>query len=866
VSAQSVQELQPLIPTPAVSEGMNDETPSLWFVELTSLPVADGTSVTKVRAEKSKFRSDAKRAGLKYTERYAYDTLFNGLSISMDRSELNKLVRIPGVANIYPVETIPMPPATPGDAPELATALSMTGADIVHSELGYTGAGIKVAVVDTGIDIDHSAFGGTGVPGTTPFPSARVIAGYDFVGDAFNADPASPSYNPVATPDPNPDDCAGHGSHVAGIVGANGGVTGVAPNVKLGAYRVFGCAGSTTADIVIAAMERALADGMQVLNISIGAAYQWPEYPTAMAATRLVNKRVVVVASSGNNGTNGLYATSAPGLGEKVIGVASYDNTRIAQPAFSISPPGALIGYNRATGAPPPPLSGTLPIAAPTPVTACPTLVAGHYVNPFAPGSLAGKAALVDRGTCSFYWKARFAEEAGAAAVIIANNAAGQLNPTVDPSGGASFTPITCPHADFPTCPAITVPTVAILQIDGNAIRTRLLSGPVDLTWTIQTVSAVHPTAGRISSFSSYGLSPDLALKPDIGAPGGSIWSTYPIELGSYASLSGTSMASPHVAGAAALYLEAYPRTSSQAMGRLLQNTAVPQLWWANPGLGLLDNVHRQGAGLLQIDKAILGTTKIDPGKLSLGESQGGPQIRTLSLTNAADTAVTYDLSSQNAVSTGGVLTPSFFLSDAMVVFDVPSVTVPAHGTASVTAAIVASSSPDRAQYGGYIVFTPQGGGQVYRVPFAGFVGDYQSIQVLAPTPSGFPWLARLDAGSYSQVTGPADWVYSMADGDIPYFLVHLDHQARTFRMDVYDAVTGKAWYRAYSENYMGRNSSAAAFFAIPWDGMTYSGGKSYTVPDGQYVVQISVLKALGDASNPAHWESWTSPVIQIDR
>ncbi len=428
-------------------------------------------------------------------------------------------------------------------------------------------------------------------------------------------------------PDAIPDDCAGHGTHVSGIIGANDpdGLKGVAPDVTFGAYRVFGCAGSTTGDIMIAAMERALADGMQVLNMSIGSAFQWPQYPTAMAATRLVNKGMVVVASIGNSGANGLYSAGAPGLGEKVIGVASFDNTRVSQAAFSVSPDDKLIGYNLATGAPPAPMAGTLPMAAPTPVIACPVLVAGHYVSPFAPDSLTGQAVLVSRGTCSFYWKALFAQQAGAAAVIIANNAAGQLSPTVDPSGGAAFTPIACPSVDFPTCPAITIPTVAILQSDGNTIRTRLASGPVDLTWTDQTVSVVNPTGGLISSFSSYGLSPDLALKPDIAAPGGSIWSSYPLEKGGYASLGGTSMASPHVAGAVALLLQAKPNLSAQAVRGILQNSADPKMWWGNPGLGFLDNVNRQGAGMLDIDDAILATTKITPAKISAGEGEAGP-------------------------------------------------------------------------------------------------------------------------------------------------------------------------------------------------------------------------------------------------
>ena len=858
---------------PSIAATETEALPDTWFVQLTNRPAADGTSLTVLKAEKQAFRAAAAKAGVKFTERYAFDTLWNGLSVKASHADITKIRSLAGVTAVWPVAVVAAPPKGSSVAPELFTALAMTGADIAQSELGYTGDGVKVAVMDTGIDVDHPAFGGDGVAryDSPLFPSDRVAYGYDFVGDAFNADSTSPSYNPVPVPDDNPDDCGGHGTHVAGIIGANdatNGMKGVAPDVTFGAYRVFGCVGSTTTDIMIAAMERALADGMQVLNMSIGSAYQWPQYPTAAAADRLVNKRVVVVASIGNNGTNGLYAAGAPGLGSKVIGTASFDNTRIAQAAFSITPDDRLIGYNPATGAPPAPLSGTLPIAAPTPVTACPVLVDGHYVSPFIPGSLAGQAVLVDRGACSFYWKARFAQEAGAAAVIIANNTAGQLSPTVDPAGGAAFTPIPCPHADFPTCPAVAIPTVAILQADGNTIRTRLASAPVDLTWTNQTVSTVNPTGGLISSFSSYGLSPDLALKPDIGAPGGSIWSSYPLEKGKYASLSGTSMASPHVAGAVALLLQARPGTSAQSVRGILQNSADPKPWWGSPGLGLLDNVHRQGAGMLDIDDAILATTKIEPSKIAAGEGEAGPYTQTLKVVNSGPSAVTYDLSHVNALSTGGVITPSFYTSDAAVAFGTPSVTVPAKGTAYVDVTITPASGPQYGQYGGYVVFEPQGGGESYRVPYAGFVGDYQGIQVLTAGPVSsvpMPWLALLYGGSYYKLEGPTDWTFTMVGTDVPYLLMHFDHQSRMLRVEVFDQ-KGSSWQRAYDEQYLPRNSSGTGFFAFPLDGYTFAGKKILMLPDGNYYAKISVLKALGDAANPAHWETWTSPMFVIDR
>ena len=105
-----------------------------------------------------------------------------------------------------------------------------------------------------------------------------------------------------------------------------------------------------------------------------------------------------------------------------------------------------------------------------------------------------------------------------------------------------------------------------------------------------------------------------------------------------------------------------------------------------------------------------------------------------------------------------------------------------------------------------------------------------------------------------------------MAGTDIPFFVVHLDHQARWMRMEVFDAKTGKSWRRAFQDNYLPRNSSANSFFVLPWDGVTTNGNQVNVVPNGKYVVTMTVLKALGDDSNPADTETWTSPVITIAR
>ena len=813
------------------------ETSRRWFVELASPPAVEGTSLATLRKEKDDFRAAARAAGITFRERFAFDSLFNGLSIEVDPSLTGALRRVAGVSAVYPVVSHSLPPASSQPAPELITALSMTGADVAQTSLGLTGAGIKVGIIDTGVDVDHPDLGGPG------FPSARIIAGYDFVGNAYNSSGTTAAeLTPV--PDPNPDDCGGHGTHVAGIVGANGAIKGVAPGVKFGAYKVFGCTGTTDSDIMIAAMELALADGMHVVNMSIGSSYQWPQYPTAAAGTRLVNAGVVVVASIGNSGANGLYAASAPGVGSKVIGVASYDNTHLHLPAFTVSPDNLAIVYSSATGAPPAPLSGTYPMAR----TGTATTIndACNAVAP-APGSLTGKIALIRRGTCTFYEKSRNAQAAGAVGVVIYNNAAGL--PSITVAG----------------TPPITIPVVSITAASGVLIDSRLSSGPVDLTWTTQVTSTPNATGGLLASTSSYGLPPDLTLKPDIGAPGGFIRSTYPIELGSYANLSGTSMSSPHVAGAAALLLQARPNTPSQAVGRILQNSADPALFSGNPGLGFLDVVQRQGAGMVQIDKSVLATTLIEPGKLSLGESQPGPSVQTITILNKGTAAATYDIGHVAALATGpNTFTVAFFNAPATVVASPPSVSVPAGGSAQVTLTITpAAGLADRSLYGGYIVVAKQGG-EDYRVPYAGFKGDYQSIPALTPTANGFPWLAKLVGTSY--VNQPAGATFTLASGDIPYLILHLDHQVRRLRAEVFSAGSGRAWQRAWEEEYMPRNSVATSFFAFPWDGKTSNGNRTQNVPDGQYVIRLSALKALGDQTNPAHWETWTSPVITIDR
>ena len=832
-----VEELAPIHPPPsAVSDDgiMYDETGDLWFVELRSRPGVQGTPAAQLAREKADFRAAARREGVSYRERASFSTLWNGLSVRAAPSELGELRRLPGVTGLYPVATVQIP-ETDASSPDLSTALAMTGADVARSELGLTGEGLRVAVMDTGIDYRHPDLGGSA---DATFPTTRVVAGHDFVGDAFDAqDPAA-----VPVPDNDPMDCNGHGTHVAGIVGADAasptGATGVAPEVALGAYKVFGCTGSTTADVMISAMEMALADEMDVLNMSIGSAFQWPQYPTAVAADRLVDAGMVVVASIGNSGANGLYSAGAPGLGEDVIGVASFDNTHISALSFVTNPGGHRVAYLPLTSAPEPPTSGESPPLAWV-GRGCPSL--GDTVP-----ALGGQVALMVRGDCTFDEKYAAAVAAGAQGVLIHNNVTGLF------SGGGVVD-----RGVF---------GVGISLADGQHLRSLLDAGEtVTVTWTDERVDSPNPVGGLISSFSSYGLSPDLALKPDIGAPGGLIRSTYPLALGGYATVSGTSMSSPHVAGAVALLLEARPDTDAHDVRGLLQNTADPKVWWGNPGLGFLDNVHRQGAGMLDIPGAVGTTATVTPSKLALGESEAGPATRTLRIANDGDQAVTYALTHTGALSTGpNTFTPSFLAGFAAVSFESESVTVPAGSSVEVEVTITADATlSDRSQYGGYLVATGDDG-SVLRVPYAGFKGDYQSIQAMTPTPFGFPWLAKVEGDTY--VNQPEGATFSVKNGERPYILLHLDHQVQELRMEARDVRTGRLWNRGFELEHLPRNATPTGFFAFDALISRGRGAPSQGWPNGTYVIEVSVLKALGDRDNPEHWETWTSPEITISR
>jgi subtilisin family serine protease len=883
--------------------GSANESFQAWFVQFRTPPAAKGGSKATLASERVAFFKSAVDQGLSVSRRLVFDELWNGVSVEVPASQAGALATVPGVTAVYPVVPVSLPPSSPASTgdPDLRYATTLTGADVAQNELGLDGTGVKVAIIDSGLDYTLPEFGSCSSIGG----SCRVAGGYDLVGDDYDANSADSTYQPIPHPDPDPAPCdpnvadqraaqpgaggsaAAHGTHVAGIVGADGRsdpddlVTGVAPGATLYAYRVFGCNGSTSADIMAAAMEQAAEDHVNVLNMSIGAALNnFPNYPTAQAADNLVDQGITVVASIGNSGDTGLFSAGAPGVADKVIGVASVDNLKTFLPYFTAAPDDRHMGYTAATGAPAAPTLGTSPLAQTGTTT---TNGDGCGASAPAAGSLTGEIALIRRGSlpapapaCTFYLKAVNAQNAGAIGVVLYNNVPGRVSPSVAPPTSADA--------------RITIPVVAINAADGATLSDRITAGGATMTWTEQSELFDNTdTSGRTSSFSSWGTASDLTMKPDITAPGGDIRSTWPHQQhDGHWVIGGTSMASPHVAGAVALYLEAHPGTTPAAVRTALQNSADPVRFTTT---SLRDSTARQGAGLLDVPGAVEARTVVSPAKISFGGGAVGNA--TITVTNHGASPVTYTLSSVPAVTPAPTATTQYPFTFGSFVG--PTATFP--GGSSVTlnpgasAAVAVSVNPaglaDKALYGGYVVLTPSGGGAVLRVPYLGFKGDYQSIQVIGNGGCNLPMLARLGAAtdkiqctpttSINGLVGePSGGIWEQPKRDPVVVLYHFNHQSSSYTLALLNAASGQPVTVGgrnpvvESIALVPRNSAPTTFFGSIWDGtLAFTTGNGAVqrkaAPGGVYKLRITItkVKALND-TREAGTESWTSPAFTL--
>lgn len=678
-----------------------------------------------------------------------YQDAYNGIGVRIALKDVNSLAGLPGVEAIRVGRSF-RPDNTAG-AQYIGAPAAWTGAD------GKTGAGVNVAVIDTGVDYLHANFGGPGTkaaftadnhtivePGS--FPTAKVIRGTDLVGDNYDSASSDPA-KLVRHPDPDPIDCNGHGSHVAGTA-AGFGVTeagtrypgpynssiygsnnfrigpGVAPQATISAYRVFGCSGSTDEATIVEAIDMATRQGADVINMSLGSPFGRTEEPSAVASDNAALAGTVVVTSAGNSGASG-YIVGAPSVANRAISVAAVDASGATFPGAKIvlNTGKTILAINANNGGPLPGLN------TPIVVLRNPDGTVSLGCNRAEYAVARDKIAVVQRGTCARVARAVFGQQEGAKAVIMINS-----TPDFPPfEGKITGNPDTGEVYD------VTIPFLGVKGVLGPADTPDgddLIAATIAVSTTAEAVP--NTTYQALTSFSSGGpRNVDSAQKPDLAAPGQSVVSTGSGTGNDAATISGTSMASPMTAGAAALVTQAHPTWDTDRIKALLVNTAGKD---GGPPL----NTRVGGSGVVQVQRAVdskaFALTTGGTGTLSFGYDAISTASRTQSLPvtlyNTGGSAVTYDLN--GSISQAYLIgNPAALVNPgASVSFSENPVTVAGGGskTVQVTLTIPATASLPPMSVG------VQGWGGVYTM---------RGLVTATPTSSGagiyslrVPWLA----------------------------------------------------------------------------------------------------------------------------
>ncbi|CAE6398441.1 unnamed protein product [Rhizoctonia solani] len=832
------------------------------------------------------------------------DDLLIGAAITLgSRADLVKLAQATGVQSIAPnyLHSSPRPVSqqvlknNDGSTPaDVFSTHVMTGVDKLHAE-GYLGKGIKIGIIDTGVDYTHPALGGKFGPGN------KIVGGYDFVGDAYTGLDGSPK----PAPDNDPlDQCNGHGTHVAGIIGANPNnpwnISGVAYKSEINAYRVFGCEGSVPDDIIIAALLRACNDGNDVITLSLGGPDGWTESSSGVIASNIAKKGRIVTIAAGNDGAYGAWYAAGPATGLDVISVGSVDNT--------VSPlQNAIVSNGRKI-----PYQALQPLAIPAVrsiyATSNDPSIPNDACNPLPTNTpdLSDKLVLIRRGTCTFSIKFGNAAAYGAKYFLVYDN----KDQSLSSISAGNYT------------------AALISQSDGLFLIQEGIPQKYTISFPNSPSTAPVPGGGLMSSFSSYGPTYDMHLKPAFSAPGGSILSTFPVPLGSYAILSGTSMATPFVAGSAALLLEARGKgkDTARASRSIFQNTAIPVKQTTNQA-SLIETAAHQGAGLLNVYDAVRNTGSLTPAEILLNDTAYFKGTHTLKLRNGGKKLVTYTLTHVPAGTANTItgieanLGPVPLVGNAATVSFTPDkIIVPAGATVSIHITIKAPTGLDPAMfpvYSGYIKATGSDN-TVLQSTYLGVAAKLKDAKILDSTDAYFSVKLPLIVDSEGNPVPPEGSVtYTMNGSDTPVVIYRLVQGTPLMRVDLIDSKTkvttnqrrsaetdiepakrcGDAegpyskrsimdWLLPikgkhcggtfanmktlgvlYQEDYLPRNSAAGTAAANGYSALqfiAYANGTA--IPDGSYKLLVRALKITGNAKAEEDYEVWTSPIIQIKR
>ncbi|KAJ3530209.1 hypothetical protein NMY22_g8670 [Coprinellus aureogranulatus] len=817
------------------------------------------------------------------SKEYEAPGLFVGASLTIaSTSDAVALNNIPGIKGIYPIRSYkaPAPIETHvvtglGDTKAIPPVISThvaTGVDRVHAK-GYFGKGIKIGIIDTGIDYTHPLLGGGFGAGK------KVAGGYDFVGDNFTQ-----RNEPVPDEDPF-DPCLGHGTHVAGIIAADPknayNLTGVAFESTIYAYRVFSCEGFATDEVLVDALLKAADDGNDILTLSLGEPDGWTSSVSSVIASRIAKSGKIVTVAAGNEGAIGSWYTSAPANGIDVISVGSVENSVIpVQRALVHGVDHAPIPYYTFPALA---IDGQWPIYVLTPDD--PT-IPNDACDP--PSRLNARPLPIccDRAKRALFYE--YVHHLSSIEVHILkdmhSNGGGPL--------GLSL--------DFPAS-LISAEDGLFLIEQFKANEPITLSFPQDG----EVVNVKNPSGGLMSSFSTYGPSNDFHFKPSVSAPGGNILSVYPVSMGSLAVLSGTSMATPFVAGASALLLQVRGKTAASAKNaRALFETTAVSVRSAQDELSVPQTLTQQGAGLINVYDAIFSTTSISKGELILNDTAHFQGRHTFIVRNDGKTAKAYTLSHQPAGTALTVEESSIFPSTGPVplvdnaadVAILPSKFALRPGqTKTVEVVFTRPQGLDPARYPVFSGFVQVAGpGENLHVSYLGLAASLRDKQVVDNTDTFFgekiPAVA--DATGNFQ-TSPTN--YTFVEEDYPTFVFRLAFGSRAVRLDLVDPDIkietrfkrrGLPHGHRFTFPHIGRPGSFSKVKTIgpigEWDSVsrndwdinvnganilaletpTFANGSS--IPNGSYRLLFRALKVTGDQTKQEDYETWLSPIIGI--
>lgn len=524
------------------------------------------------------------------------------------------------------------------------------------------GEGVKVAVVDSGIDITHPCFSDAGYDAQAQLGDKRFTNNKVIVARVFN--------NKLNQNRFDARDVDGHGTHVAGTIACNFGtpatvegapiphaISGVAPRALLGNYNVFpGTVASARSEDILNALEAAYADGMDIVNMSLGGGARGMRDLLTIAVDNLDQANMVVAVAAGNSGP-GHFSVESPGSAARALtaGAATVDH-QVTNPitAGAASAPGVIGDFGVPESYP---VTGTLRVLAGTGVSG---LSLACTAVPAAPPS-GDSIALIARGGCTFSVKLRHVQVAGYRAAIVVNNVPGA--------------PFTMGQDGAPSQP--TVPGWMI-GLDAEAAFTAADGQVVSIAAPAYTYP--YHGADVMADFSSQGPTDvDFRVKPDLVAPGVNVLSSIPQSycaagVDCFAFFEGTSMAAPHLAGAAAIVRQANPNWPAWAIRSAIVNTTDVGVLKSHPdGTTVETDVNVIGSGRLNLASAVNATFTLDPVSVSFGAvPSGSGQTRTFAVAVTNRAAAPASLSITSTTGTG-------------VTFTVSPASVAAGATATVT-------------------------------------------------------------------------------------------------------------------------------------------------------------------------------------